>query len=75
MSRDVKTLLHAWTDGDEGALEQLLPLVETALRRLARGYLRRERQGHTLQPTALVNEAFVPIWTPGICAGTIARIS
>jgi RNA polymerase sigma-70 factor (ECF subfamily) len=61
MSRDVTTLLHAWADGDEGALEQLLPLVETALRRLARGYLRRERQGHTLQPTALVNEAFMRI--------------
>lgn len=42
-------------------MEQLLPLVETALRRLARGYLRRERQGHTLQPTALVNEAFMRI--------------
>ena len=61
MSRDVTTLLHAWADGDEGALEQLLPLVETELRRLARGYLRRERQGHTLQPTALVNEAFMRI--------------
>jgi RNA polymerase sigma factor (TIGR02999 family) len=61
MSRDVTTLLHAWADGDEQALEQLLPLVETALRRLAGGYLRRERQGHTLQPTALVNEAFIRI--------------
>jgi RNA polymerase sigma-70 factor, ECF subfamily len=61
MSRDVTTLLHAWADGDEGALEQLLPLVETALQRLARGYLRRERQGHTLEPAALVNEAFMRI--------------
>ena len=61
MPPDVTTLLHAWADGDEGALEQLLPLVETALRRLARGYLRRERQGHTLEPTALVNEAFMRI--------------
>ncbi len=61
MSRDVTTLLHAWTDGDAAALEQLLPLVETELRRLARGYLRRERQGHTLQATALVNEAFMRI--------------
>jgi RNA polymerase sigma-70 factor (ECF subfamily) len=61
MSRDVTTLLHAWANGDEAALEQLLPLVETELRRLARGYLRRERQGHTLQPTALVNEAFMRI--------------
>jgi RNA polymerase sigma-70 factor (ECF subfamily) len=61
MSRDVTTLLHAWADGDEAALDQLLQLVETELRRLARGYLRRERHGHTLQPTALVNEAFMRI--------------
>jgi len=61
MSRDVTTLLHAWADGENAALEQLLPLVEVELRRLARGYLRRERQGHTLQPTALVNEAFMRI--------------
>jgi RNA polymerase sigma-70 factor (ECF subfamily) len=61
MSGDVTTLLHAWADGDETALEQLLPLVETELRRLARGCLRRERPGHTLQPTALVNEAFMRI--------------
>jgi RNA polymerase sigma factor (TIGR02999 family) len=61
VSRDVTTLLHAWADGDEAALEQLLQLVETELRRLARGYLRRERHGHTLQPTALVNEAFMRI--------------
>jgi RNA polymerase sigma factor (TIGR02999 family) len=59
MWRDITTLLHAWADGDETALEQLLPLVEAELRRMARGYLRRERQGHTLQPTALVNEAFM----------------
>jgi len=61
VTRDITALLHAWADGDEGALEQLLPLVETELRRLARGFLRRERQGHTLQPTALVNEAFLRI--------------
>src|ERR1700720_4503139 len=61
MSGDITTLLHAWADGDEAALAQLLPLVERELRRLARGYLRRERQGHTLQPTALVNEAFLRI--------------
>ena len=52
-------LLRAWGDGDDGALEQLTPLVEAELRRLARGYMRRERPGHTLQTTALVNEAFV----------------
>ena len=55
----VTELLHAWSGGDDGALEQLLPLVEAELRRLARGYMGRERQGHTLQTTALVNEAFL----------------
>ena len=55
----VTHLLRAWSDGDESALERLLPLVEAELRRLARGYMARERGGHTLQPTALVNEAFL----------------
>jgi RNA polymerase sigma factor (TIGR02999 family) len=59
VSRDVTALLHAWADGDERAMDQLAPLVEAELRRLARGLMRRERYGHTLQPTALVNEAFV----------------
>src|SRR4051812_18949324 len=58
-SAAVTMLLRAWSDGDEAALTQLLPLVETELRRLARGYMARERRGHTLQTTALVNEAFV----------------
>ncbi len=55
----VTGLLRAWSDGDETALERLLPLVEAELRRLARAYMARERRGHTLQPTALVNEAFL----------------
>jgi RNA polymerase sigma factor (TIGR02999 family) len=55
----VTELLRAWSDGDAGALERLLPLVEAELRRLARGYMGRERKGHTLQTTALVNEAFL----------------
>jgi RNA polymerase sigma factor (TIGR02999 family) len=55
----VTELLRAWSDGDEGAIEQLTPLVEAELRRLARAYMRRERRGHTLQTTALVNEAFL----------------
>src|SRR5471032_2674700 len=55
----VTQLLRAWSDGDETALEQLLPMVEAELRRLARGYMARERPGHTLQTTALVNEAFL----------------
>jgi RNA polymerase sigma factor (TIGR02999 family) len=55
----VTALLRAWSTGDEHALEQLVPLVEAELRRLARGYMGRERPGHTLQATALVNEAFL----------------
>jgi RNA polymerase sigma factor (TIGR02999 family) len=58
-SKAVTRLLRAWGDGDEAALEQLLPLVEAELRRLARAYMARERRGHTLQTTALVNEAFM----------------
>jgi RNA polymerase sigma factor (TIGR02999 family) len=52
-------LLIAWGGGDEAARERMLPLVYDELRRLAAGYLRRERPGHTLQPTALVHEAYV----------------
>jgi RNA polymerase sigma-70 factor (ECF subfamily) len=55
----VTQLLRAWGNGDAGALEQLTPLVEAELRRLARGYMARERRDHTLQTTALVNEAFL----------------
>jgi RNA polymerase sigma factor (TIGR02999 family) len=58
-SGKVTALPQAWGGGDDRALEQLLPLVEAELRRLARGYMARERRGHTLQPTALVNEAFM----------------
>jgi RNA polymerase sigma-70 factor, ECF subfamily len=52
-------LLNAWSEGDETALERLVPLVDAELRRLARHYLRHERAGHILQTTALVNEAWV----------------
>src|SRR5262245_35694269 len=52
-------LLKAWSDGDEMALERLVPRVDAELRRLARHYLRQERPGHILQTTALVNEAWV----------------
>ena len=55
----VTELLRAWSDGDDAALDRLMPLVEAELRRLARGYMGRERRGHTLQVTALVNEAFL----------------
>ena len=55
---EVTRLLVSWREGDAAALEQLVPLVEAELRRLAHQYLRRERPGHLLQTTALVNEAF-----------------
>ena len=56
---DATELLRAWSEGDDAALNQLVPLVERELHRLARAYMRRERQGHTLQATALVNEVFL----------------
>lgn len=57
--QDVTQLLRAWSDGDARALDQLVPLVESELRGLARAYMARERKDHTLQATALVNEAFL----------------
>jgi RNA polymerase sigma factor (TIGR02999 family) len=57
--QQVTRLLRAWSEGDDAALNELMPLVEAELRRLARIYMGRERKGHTLQPTALVNEVFV----------------
>jgi RNA polymerase sigma factor (TIGR02999 family) len=56
---DVTALLRRWQSGDEAALAALTPLVYDELHRLARSYLREERADHTLQPTALVNEAFL----------------
>ena len=58
-AHDVSTLLHAWSDGDQGALARLTPIVYAELRRLARRYMRGERPGHSLQTTALVNEAYM----------------
>ena len=60
-SENVTQLLVKWGDGDKAALERLMPLVYSELRRLAKNYLRRERQNHTLQPTALVNEAYLKL--------------
>ena len=56
---DVSTLLRAWSEGDQRALERLTPIVYRDLRRLARRYMRGERAGHSLQTTALVNEAYM----------------
>jgi RNA polymerase sigma factor (TIGR02999 family) len=57
--KEITQLLVAWGDGDEAALEQLTPLVHEELHRLAHHYMGGERAGHTLQTTALVNEAYV----------------
>jgi RNA polymerase sigma factor (TIGR02999 family) len=56
---NVTALLRAWSAGDQEALDQLMPVLHGELKRIARRFMRRERQGHTLQPTALVNEAFL----------------
>ena len=68
-------LLLAWAGGDESALEQLMPLVHAELRRLARRDMGRERAGHTLQPTALVNEAYLRLVDLKQVAGRTARTS
>ncbi|HUQ33576.1 MAG TPA: ECF-type sigma factor, partial [Pyrinomonadaceae bacterium] len=57
----VTQLLKDWNEGDPSALDRLMPLVHAELRRLANNYLRRERANHTLQPTALVNEAYLKL--------------
>lgn len=56
---EITHLLAAWRGGDESALERLVPVVERELRRLAGHYMRRERDGHTLQTTALINEVYL----------------
>src|SRR5215470_2884010 len=79
-------LLMAWSAGDELALERLAPLVHTELHRLARGYMNRERAGHVLQTSALINEAYLRLidWKAvkwqnrahffGVAAGMMRRI-
>jgi RNA polymerase sigma-70 factor (ECF subfamily) len=56
---EVSQLLKEWSNGDEAALDKVMPIVYQELRRLARYYMRRERPGNTLQTTALVNEAYM----------------
>jgi RNA polymerase sigma-70 factor (ECF subfamily) len=58
-SLDITSLLVEWSNGDQSALDRLLPLVEQELHRLAHNYMRRENPNHTLQTTALVNEAYL----------------
>lgn len=67
---EITRLLHDWNGGDPAAVERLLPLVYDELRKLARAQLRRERPDHTLQPTALVHEAFLRLANQRETAGT-----
>ncbi len=85
-SSEITVLLVRWCEGDQSALEGLLPLVEAELHRIARRYMRRERPGHTLQTTALVIEAYLRLvdqrgvrWQNrahffGVAAGLMRRI-
>lgn len=62
---DITQLLVRWKNGNQAALDELMPLVYRELRALARSHLRRERRDHTLQPTALVHEVFVRLASSG----------
>src|SRR5438093_5010181 len=85
-SAEITRLLKAWGRGDSAALDRLTPLVYEQLHRMARRYMRNERPGHTLQATALVNEAFLRLvdtrdldWTDrahfyAVCARVMRRI-
>lgn len=64
-SQDITRLLGEWGGGSQGALDQLSPIVHQELRRIAVAYMRRERSDHTLQPTALINEAYVRLLGQG----------
>ena len=59
--RQVAGLLRDWREGDDAALQELLPILYADLRKLAGGYMRQERADHTLQPTALVSEAYLKL--------------
>jgi RNA polymerase sigma-70 factor (ECF subfamily) len=61
MSSQIVALFQRVREGDESALNELIPQVYDELRRIARSFMRRQRPGHTLQPTALVNEAFIKL--------------
>ena len=85
-SSEVSMLLHAWNDGDETALQRLMPLVYDELHRMARNYMAHESPVHMLQATALVNEAYVRLVDSGhanfqnrihffaVCAQAMRRI-
>jgi len=62
---EITRLLHAWRGGDDAALERLAPLVYGELRKIAHGYMRAEREGNTMQATALVHEAYLRLVDAG----------
>jgi RNA polymerase sigma factor (TIGR02999 family) len=64
-AHNITQLLQAWSEGDEQALDKLIPLVYRELHRLAQRHMARQRPGHTLQTTALVNEAYLPLVDAG----------
>ena len=59
LPNEVTQLLISWNEGDQSAIDRLIPLVSAELRRLARNYMARENPGHTLQTSALINEAYI----------------
>ena len=61
-SQDITRLFHEFRDGDTAALDELMPFVYTELRRIAGSFMRKQPSGHTLQPTALINEAFIKLF-------------
>ena len=67
MTNEVTQLLGAWRDGNQEALNQLTPLVYDELRRLARRYMSKERAGHTMQATEVVNQAFLRMINVDVC--------
>src|SRR5262245_59360484 len=58
-TKEITRLLQSWSDGDKQALEKLMPILYKELHRIAHRYMRQERLGHTLQTTALINEAYL----------------
>jgi hypothetical protein len=72
-SGDITLLLRQWSDGQDGAFQQLLPLAYERLRMMAYASMRKERPDHTLQPTALIGELYLPNAKPG--TGRIASTS
>ncbi len=64
-SQEVTQLLQAWSAGDRAALNKLIPIIYDELHRLAHSYMRREKSGHILQTTALVNEAYLQLVDAG----------